>query len=141
MDKTMTDTLNWIYTKDHKPSWEECKGKMVVYHRDTWTPQEQGSVNPYRMDFDNWVYIFSEDGVNPFTDRYILIDIPEFIPDPEPVPCKVCGGKAFEYARADGYWRIRCNKLDADRTIGFHVIGFDAPTRDEAVSLWNKHNS
>lgn len=129
----MTETLKWIYTKDHKPTFEECEGKTIVYHLES-EPQELKNILIFR-NLAHWNEYFE---AYPKVDRYILIDIPEFIPDPEPVPCKVCGGKV-EYVHDPAYDGDK-NPYVVECTRGGHVISFTAPTRAEAIQLWNKWN-
>lgn len=126
----MTDTLNWIYTKDHRPTFEECKGKVMVYHCKNWDRTATNS---------NWI----EDKVDfnisvgiDAVDRYCIITITN--PDPEPVPCKVCGGKV-EYVHDPAYDGDK-NPYVVECTRGGHVISFTAPTRAEAIATWNKWN-
>ena len=126
--------MNWILTKDRKPSFEECKGKAILCHLES----DESTIvfaDVIQKEFD---FSFTFDHA-PHVDRYILIDIPEYVPEIDPVPCRVCG--EMPDIRLDPAYSNDPDPHVIECTRGIHVISFAAPTRDEAVKLWNKHNS
>lgn len=121
----MTDTLNWIYTKDHRPTFEECEGRVVIYHRQNWS--ENDIWRGANLSKDEYNRVFFSNRFAPI-DRYC-------IPDPEPVPCKVCGCKPeVDNLYGGGQINVRCMSHDD------HHVYYFAPTRAEAIQLWNKWN-
>jgi len=120
--------MEWILTKDHVPSFEECVGKAIVYHYEDFKGNERLMALISRAGYHT---VFE---IAPLPDRYILIEIPEYVPVIDPVPCRVCGCTPSVDGVAGDYHVI------CDATIS-HAVTFVAPTRDEAVKLWNKYNS
>lgn len=125
--------MEWILTKDHVPTWEECKGKIVLTHV---TTNSQNFTSP--IIFQQWENFTAYFETPPKIDRYIIldIDIPEYVAPVEPVPCRVCGCLPTIAKEPENSlpFKIECAGEE-------HVIALFASTRTEAVQLWNKHNA